>query len=52
MTSFSEKVNGIVDDIELQKIYDKTIIKHRFLDEISYCNLLHYNQSDCYLNKH
>ena len=36
MSSFSEKVSGIVDDIELQKTYDKTIIKHRFLDEISY----------------
>ena len=33
MSSFSEKVSGIVDDIELQKTYDKTIIKHRFLDE-------------------
>ena len=36
MTSFSEKVSGIVDDIELQKTYDKTIIKLRFLDEIAY----------------
>ena len=36
MTTFSEKVSDIVDDIELQKTYDKTIIKHRFLDEISY----------------
>jgi hypothetical protein len=36
MTSFSDKVGDIVDDLELEKTYDKAIIKHRFLDEISY----------------
>ncbi len=36
MTTFAEKVGEIVDDLELQKKYDKSIIKHRFLDEISY----------------
>ena len=34
--TFSENVSGIVDDIELQRPYDKAIIKHRFLDEINY----------------
>ena len=34
--SFSENVSGIIDDIELQRPYDKAIIKHRFLDEITY----------------
>ena len=36
MSTFSEKVGEIVDDLELEKKYDKSIIKHRFLDEISY----------------
>ena len=36
MTTFAEKVGEIVDDLELEKKYDKSIIKHRFLDEISY----------------
>ena len=36
MTSFSTNVSSIIDDIELQRPYDKAIIKHRFLDEISY----------------
>ena len=36
MTTFADKVGEIVDDLELQKKYDKSIIKHRFLDEISY----------------
>ena len=36
MSTFAEKVGEIVDDLELQKKYDKSIIKHRFLDEISY----------------
>ena len=34
--TFSENVSGIIDDIELQRPYDKAIIKHRFLDEITY----------------
>ena len=34
MSTFSEKVGEIVDDLELEKKYDKSIIKHRFLDEI------------------
>ena len=34
--TFSENVTNIVDDLELDKPYDKSIIKHRFLDEISY----------------
>ena len=33
---FSENVSGIIDDIELQRTYDKAILKHRFLDEITY----------------
>jgi len=48
MNSFSEKVSGIVDDIELQKTYDKTIIKHRFLDEISYYELKRDNTKKYY----
>ena len=36
MSTFAEKVGEIVDDLELEKKYDKSIIKHRFLDEISY----------------
>ena len=34
--TFSENVTSIVDDLDLDKPYDKAIIKHRFLDEISY----------------
>ena len=34
--TFSENVSCIIDDIELQRPYDKAIIKHRFLDEITY----------------
>ena len=34
--TFSENVTNIVDDLDLDKPYDKSIIKHRFLDEISY----------------
>ena len=34
--AFSENVTNIVDDLDLDKPYDKSIIKHRFLDEISY----------------
>ena len=33
---FSENVSCIIDDIELQRTYDKAILKHRFLDEITY----------------
>ena len=33
---FSENVSGIVDELELEKGYDKAIIKYRFLDEISF----------------
>ena len=33
---FSDNVSGIIDDIELQRTYDKAILKHRFLDEITY----------------
>lgn len=33
---FSENVSGIVDELELEKGYDKAIIKFRFLDEISF----------------
>ena len=36
MSSFSNNVSGIVDELDLQKSYDKAIIKHRFLDEITY----------------
>ena len=36
MSSFSNNVSGIVDDLDLEKTYDKAIIKYRFLDEISY----------------
>jgi hypothetical protein len=36
MNSFSNNVSEIVDDLELEKKYDKAIIKHRFLEEISY----------------
>ena len=41
MTTFADKVGEIVDDLELQKKYDKSIIKHRFLDEISYFHEQH-----------
>lgn len=34
--TFSENVSGIIDDIELSRPYDKAIIKHRFLDEITF----------------
>jgi len=34
--TFSENVSGIIDDIELNRTYDKAILKHRFLDEITY----------------
>ena len=34
--TFSENVSGIIDDIELQRPYDRAILKHRFLDEISH----------------
>ena len=36
MSSFSNNVSGIIDELDLQKSYDKAIIKHRFLDEITY----------------
>ena len=32
--TFSENVTSIVDDLDLDKPYDKAIIKHRFLDEV------------------
>ena len=34
--TFSDNVSGIIDDIELNRPYDKAIIKHRFLDEITF----------------
>lgn len=34
--TFSDNVSGIIDDIELNRTYDKAILKHRFLDEITY----------------
>src|SRR5210317_90797 len=34
--TFSDNVSGIIDDIELNRSYDKAILKHRFLDEITY----------------
>jgi hypothetical protein len=34
--SFNESVSGIVDVLELDKPYDKEIIKYRFLNEISF----------------
>ena len=34
--SFNESVSGIVDVLELDKPYDKEIIKYRFLNEIMY----------------
>ena len=33
---FSRNVSGIVDELELEKTYDKSIIKFRFLNEISF----------------
>ena len=33
---FSRNVGGIVDELDLEKAYDKSIIKFRFLDEISF----------------
>tara|TARA_B110000495_G_C23012641_1_gene599156 strand:- start:320 stop:1075 length:756 start_codon:yes stop_codon:yes gene_type:complete len=36
MHNFSNNVSGIIDDLELSKPYDKSILKYRFLDEISY----------------
>ena len=33
---FSKNVAGIVDELDLEKSYDKSIIKYRFLDEISF----------------
>ena len=34
--NFSNNVAGIIDEIELEKTYDKSILKFRFLEEISY----------------
>lgn len=34
--TFSDNVSCIIDDIELNRTYDKAILKHRFLDEITY----------------
>tara|TARA_B100001094_G_scaffold325480_1_gene379902 strand:+ start:22066 stop:22806 length:741 start_codon:yes stop_codon:yes gene_type:complete len=34
--NFAENVSVIIDDLELEKPYDKAIIKNRFLDEITY----------------
>ena len=31
MSTFSENMNSIIDDIELQNVYDKMILKNRFL---------------------
>ena len=36
MNNFSNNVSEIVDDLDLERPYDKAIIKHRFLDEISF----------------
>ena len=33
---FTENVGGIVDELDLEKAYDKSIIKFRFLNEISF----------------
>ena len=44
--TFSENVNGIIDDIELSRPYDKAIIKHRFLDEITYYEKKEMKQKD------
>ena len=34
--NFSRNVSGIVDELDLEKAYDKSIIKFRFLNEISF----------------
>tara|TARA_B100001094_G_scaffold129859_1_gene125754 strand:- start:2718 stop:3494 length:777 start_codon:yes stop_codon:yes gene_type:complete len=34
--NFSRNVSGIVDELDLEKSYDKSIIKFRFLNEISF----------------
>ena len=34
--NFADNVSGIIDDIELQRPYDRAIIKYRFLNEINY----------------
>ncbi len=34
--NFNDNVAGIIDEIELEKTYDKSILKYRFLEEISY----------------
>ena len=31
--NFNDNVAGIIDDIELEKTYDKSILKYRFLEE-------------------
>ena len=36
MNNFSNNVSEIVDDLDLKNPYDKSIIKHRFLEEITY----------------
>ena len=33
---FSRNVSGIVDELDLEKAYDKSIIKFRFLNEICF----------------
>ena len=33
---FSTNVEGIIDEIDLEKTYDKSILKYRFLNEITY----------------
>ena len=33
---FSRNVSGIVDELDLEKAYDKSIIKFRFLNEINF----------------
>ena len=33
---FTTNVGGIVDELDLENVYDKSIIKFRFLDEISF----------------
>ena len=44
---FSKNVAGIVDELDLEKSYDKSIIKFRFLDEISF-----YEQKRDYTKKY
>ena len=48
MTSFSSSVGEIVDDLELQKPYDKAIIRHRFLNEINYYEQTRYSTKKYY----